>query len=78
MNIKKIAEGKFLLVIKSLGIKEEFCDDRERMLFESIRMEISNDGKIHWLNSIVYEIDKVLSFIDRLSNERKSQFNLKK
>ena len=31
MNIKKIAEGKFLLVIKSLGIKEEFCDDREAM-----------------------------------------------
>ena len=29
MNIKKIAEGKFLLIINSLGIKEEFCDDRE-------------------------------------------------
>ena len=24
MNIKKIAEGKFLLIINSLGIKEEF------------------------------------------------------
>ena len=29
MNIKKIAEGKFLLIIKSLGIREEFSDDRE-------------------------------------------------
>ncbi len=55
-----------------------FCDDREKMIFEVLRMDISTDGKIHWLNSIVYEIDKVLSFIDRLSNERKSQFNLKK
>lgn len=43
---------------KSKKIRE-FCDDREKMLFESIRMEISTDGKIHWLNSIVYEIDKV-------------------
>jgi len=31
MNIKKIAEGKFLLVIKSLGIEKEFDDDREAM-----------------------------------------------
>ena len=29
MNIKKIAEGKFLLIIKSLGINEEFKDDGE-------------------------------------------------
>ena len=67
--------GNFLKKSKKI---REFCDDREKMLFESIRIEISTDGKIHWLNSIVYEIDKVLSFIDRLSNERKSQFNLKK
>ena len=26
---KKIAEGKFLLIIKSLGINEEFRDDGE-------------------------------------------------
>ena len=51
----------FLFIFKKI---REFCDDREKMLFESIRMEISTD--------------KVLSFIDRLSNERKSQFNLKK
>ena len=29
MNIKKIAEGKFLLIIKSLGIREEFSDNGE-------------------------------------------------
>ena len=29
MNIKKIAEGKFLLVIKSMGIREEFSDNGE-------------------------------------------------
>ena len=44
---------------KSKKIRE-FCDDREKMLFESIRIEISTDGKIHWLNSISYDIDKVL------------------
>lgn len=27
MNIKKIAEGKFLLIIKSMGIREEFSDN---------------------------------------------------
>lgn len=31
MNIKRIAEGKFLLVIKKLGIEMEFNDDREAM-----------------------------------------------
>ena len=65
------------LLKKSKSLRN-FCDDREKMMFEIIRMDISTDGKIHWLNSIVYEIDRVLSFIDRLSNERKSQFNLKK
>lgn len=29
MNIKKIAEGKFLLIIKSMGIEKEFDDDKE-------------------------------------------------
>ena len=29
MNIKKIAEGKFLLIIKKLGIEMEFENDRE-------------------------------------------------
>lgn len=29
MNINKIAEGKFLLIIKSLEIREEFSDNGE-------------------------------------------------
>ena len=29
MNIKRIAEGKFLLIIKSMGIEKEFDDDKE-------------------------------------------------
>ena len=29
MNIKKIAEDKFLLIIKKLGIEMEFNNDRE-------------------------------------------------
>lgn len=29
MNIKKIAEGKFLLIIKKLGVEMEFESDSE-------------------------------------------------
>ena len=54
-----------------------FCDDREKMMFEIIRMDISTDGKIHQLESVGSEIDRVLSFIERVSVERKSHFNLK-
>lgn len=56
----------------------DFCDDREKMMFEVIRMDLKTDGKIYWLESIGVEIDRVLSFIDRVSNERKSHLNLKK
>ena len=54
-----------------------FYDDREKMMFEIIRMDISTDGKIHWLESVGSEIDRVLSFIERVSVERKSHLNLK-
>lgn len=54
-----------------------FCDDREKMMFEIIRMDISTDGKIHWLESVGSKIDRVLSFIERVSVERKSHLNLK-
>jgi hypothetical protein len=47
------------------------------MMFEIIRMDMSTEGKIHWLESVGVEIDRVLSFIDRLSVERKSYLNLK-
>ena len=43
-----------------------FCDDREKMMFEIIRMDISTDGKIHWLESVGSEIDRVLSFIETI------------
>ena len=66
---------EFLQKSKTL---RNFCDDREKMMFEVIRMDLKTDGKIHWLESIGVEIDRVLSFIDRVSNERKSHLNLKK
>ncbi|WP_165813658.1 hypothetical protein [Aliarcobacter skirrowii] len=47
------------------------------MMFEILRMDISTDGKIHWLESVGSEINKVLSFIERVSNERKSHLNFK-
>ena len=54
-----------------------FCDDREKMMFEILRMDISEEGKIHWLESVGSEIDRVLSFINRVSEQRKSHLNLK-
>lgn len=53
-----------------------FCDDREKMMFEVIRMDISEEAKIHWLNGIGMEIEKVLKQIEILSENRKSHLNL--
>jgi len=66
---------KYLKVSKTF---REFCNDRETMMFEVLRMDISEDGKIDWIESIGNEMDKVLSFIDRLESERNSHLNLKK
>ena len=65
------------LLQKSKSLRE-FCDDREKMMFEVLRMDISTDGKIHWLESIGGEINRIISFTDRLTAERKSHLNLKK
>ncbi len=65
------------LLNKSKELRK-FCDDREKMIFEIIRMDIVEDGKINWLESVGVEIDRVLSFIEKLSNERKSHLNLNK
>ena len=54
-----------------------FCDDREKMMFEVLRMDLETDGKLHWLESIGIEIDRVMDLIEKLSNERKSHLNLK-
>lgn len=62
---------------KSKSIRA-FCDDRKRMLFEVIRMNLTEDRKAHWLNSIGYEIDKVLSLLNVMVDERKSYLNLKR
>lgn len=69
--------GLFDELLKKTKSLKNFCDDREKMMFEIIRMDISTDGKIHWLEAVGSEIDRVLSFIDRVSAERKSHLNLK-
>ena len=46
------------------------------MMFEIVRMDLNAEGKIHWLESVGSEVDRVLSFIERLSNDRKSHLNL--
>jgi len=66
---------KYLKISKTF---REFCNDREMMMFEVLRMDISEEGKVHWIESIGNEIDRVISFIDRLENERKNHLNLRK
>lgn len=56
----------------------DFCSEREQMLFESVRMDMAVEAKIHWLNSVGKEIDDVIANIERLADDRKPQFNMKK
>jgi hypothetical protein len=64
------------LLMKSKAIRA-FCEDREKMLFESVRMDIPTDGKIVWLNSVGKEIDEVKNLIDRLAQNRLPSMTLK-
>lgn len=63
-------------LMKSKAIRA-FCEDREKLLFESIRMDIPIDGKIVWLKAVGKEIDEVASYIDRLSADRELHLTLK-
>jgi len=63
--------------LKKSKLIRNFCDDREKMMFEVLRLDLTEEGKTHWLNSIGYEIDKVLSLLNDMVNERKSYLNLK-
>lgn len=56
---------------KSSSIRN-FCDQKEKLLFECIRMDIATHGKVHWLSAVGSEIDKVTAYIDELIQERKS------
>lgn len=64
------------LLKKSKAIRA-FCEDREKMLFESIRMDIPINGKIVWLNSVGKEIDEVRNLIERLAEVREPSMTLK-
>jgi len=55
----------------------EYLDQNEKMMFEILRMDIKTDGKVHWLEAVGKEINRVTSYIERLSNERKSFLNMK-
>ena len=64
------------LLKKSKAIRA-FCEDREKMLFESIRMDIPINGKIFWLTSVGKEIDEVRNLIERLAVVREPSMTLK-
>lgn len=64
------------LLMKSKAIRA-FCEDREKMLFESIRMDIPIDGKIVWLKAVGNEIDEVRNLVERLAEVRVPSMTLK-
>ena len=64
------------LLMKSKAIRA-FCEDREKMLFESIRMDIPIDGKIVWLKAVGNEIDEVRNLVERLADVRVPSMTLK-
>jgi len=65
----------YLKVSKTI---RDFCDEREKMMFEVLRLDIETDAKVRWLESIAYELKRTNAYIVRLTNERKSHLNLPK
>ncbi|WP_429082673.1 hypothetical protein [Aeromonas veronii] len=63
-------------LMKSKAIRA-FCEDREKLLFESIRMDIPIDGKIVWLKAVGKEIDEVRKLVEELAESRLSSMTLK-
>jgi hypothetical protein len=64
-------------LLKKCKSLRDFSDDREKMMFEILRMNLESDGKIYWLKSVAVDIERILSFVKRLTNERQSHLNLK-
>ncbi len=56
--------------LKKTQLIRAFCEDREKLLFESIRIDTSTEGKVIWLNAVGKEIDKIIATIDQLTGER--------
>jgi hypothetical protein len=63
------------LLMKPKAIRA-FCEDREKMLIESVRIDIPIDGIIDWLKTVGEEIDGVVSYIDKISSNWKSHLHL--
>jgi len=56
---------------KSKSIRE-YCEQNEKLLFESIRLvDATTDCKIKYLSSVGCEIDKVISYIEELKTKSK-------
>lgn len=64
------------LLKKSKAIRA-FCEEREKLLFESIRMDIPINGKIVWLKAVGREIDEVRNLIVRMAEARDLSMTLK-
>jgi len=74
MKEEYILFDELLQKTKSL---REHIDQNEKMMFEIIRMDINSDRKVHWLEVVGKEINRVTLYIERLSNERKSFLKMK-
>jgi len=60
---------KYLSQSKKLN---NYCNVHENILHEILKMELDEASKVHLLDLMGVEIDRVLKFIERLRLERKS------
>ena len=74
---KKMKEYEALdkLLSRSRAIKEYF-EERERMMFEIIRLNLNSDAKVLWLEGIGYEIGETEELLEKLKNERESMLRI--
>ena len=54
---------------KSKRIKT-FCDDRIKLINDFFELDYDTDFKIHWLESIEIELDKVIQSIKKVETQR--------
>jgi len=55
---------------KSKAIRQ-FCERKENLLFDAIRLDASTDSIINYLNAIGSDIDKVITYIEELKKQSK-------
>ncbi len=58
--------------LKKTQLIRAFCEDRENMLCEAIKLNIPTDCKVTYLKAVGREIDLVCEFAEEMKKQRKS------